>query len=222
MSHSGMLFILSGSSGVGKSTLCKRIMTSIPDVQLSVSYTTRPIRDGETHGIEYWFVDQSEFRRMIEQDAFLEWAEVYENFYGTPRQELVTRIDQGIDVILDVDVQGARNVMKNMPDAVSVFLLPPSLEVLKARLESRGTDKSDVVDRRFQKAQAEMAHYVEYDYTIRNGCLDQAIKEFESIIVAEHVRTKRLDHAWMSRHGLARQESNPVSSRTERERNVIS
>ncbi|GJL53618.1 MAG: guanylate kinase [Nitrospirales bacterium] len=211
MSHSGILLILSGSSGVGKSTLCKHIIASIPDVRLSVSYTTRPIRDGETHGVEYWFIDQEEFRRMIAQDAFLEWAEVYGNLYGTPRQELLTQIDKGIDVILDVDVQGARNVMKNMPDAVSVFLLPPSLEVLKARLETRGTDNAEVVEHRFQKAQAEIANYVEYDYTIQNGCLEQAIKEFESIIVAEHVRTKRLDRAWVLRHGLARQESNRVS-----------
>ncbi|WP_447970775.1 guanylate kinase [Nitrospira sp. M1] len=211
MSHSGILLILSGSSGVGKSTLCKHIIASIPDVQLSVSYTTRSIRGGETHGVEYWFIDQEEFRRMIAQEAFLEWAEVYGNLYGTPRQELLTQIDKGIDVILDIDVQGARNVMKNMPDAVSVFLMPPSLEVLKARLESRGTDDSDVVEHRFQKAQAEIANYVEYDYTIQNGCLEQAIKEFESIIVAEHVRTKRLDPAWVFRHGLARQESNRVS-----------
>ena len=197
MSRSGMLFILSGSSGVGKSTVCKQIIDSINSVQLSVSYTTRPIRVGEEHGREYWFADEAEFRRMIDQHAFLEWAEVYGNLYGTPRQELIQLKEQGIDIILDIDVQGARNVMKKADDAVSVFLMPPSLEVLKARLQARGTDDPDVVERRFQKAKIEMEHHVEYDYTISNDSLEQAIKEFESIILAERVRTKRLDQAWL-------------------------
>ncbi len=206
MSRSGILFILSGSSGVGKSTLCKHIIGSIPAIQLSVSYTTRPIRAGEEHGREYWFVDEQEFQRMIDQHAFLEWAEVYENLYGTPRRELLQLQEQGIDVILDIDVQGARNVMKNSHDAVSVFLMPPSLDILKARLKARGTDNPDIVERRFQKAQIEVEYHVEYDYTISNGSLEQAIKEFESIILAERVRTKRLDHEWLHRHGLVGKE----------------
>ena len=202
MSRNGILVILSGASGVGKSTLCKHIIRSIPDIQLSVSYTTRPIRSGEEHGREYWFVNEETFRRMIDQQAFLEWAEVYGNLYGTPRRELMQLQDTGIDVILDVDIQGAKNVMNNAEDVVSVFLMPPSLEVLKSRLEARGTDDAEVVERRFQKAQAEMAHHVEYKYTMRNGSLEQAIREFESIVLAERVRTKRLDHDWLYRYGL--------------------
>lgn len=202
MSRDGIFFILSGSSGVGKSTLCNHIIPSMSGIQLSVSYTTRPMRQGEVHGKDYWFVHENEFREMIAQQSFLEWAEVYGNLYGTPRQELIKLQEQGIDVILDIDVQGARNVMKNAPGAVSVFLMPPSLETLKIRLKARGTDDSDVVERRFQKAQAEMECHVEYEYTIRNESLDQATKEFESIILAERVRTKRLGQGWLHRDGL--------------------
>ena len=128
------------------------IIPSLPDIQLSVSYTTRPIRPGEVHGKEYWFVGENEFHDMIAQQSFLEWAEVYGNLYGTPRQELMKLQEQGIDVILDIDVQGARNVMKNAHEAVSVFLMPPSLDTLKARLKARGTDDMDVVERRFQES----------------------------------------------------------------------
>ena len=202
MLRNGMLFILSGASGVGKSTVCKHILNSTSDIQLSVSYTTRPIRPGEEHGREYCFIDEATFRRMTEQGAFLEWAEVYGNLYGTPRQELMELKEQGQDVILDIDIQGARNVMKNAHDAVSVFLMPPSMDILKLRLEARGTDDPDVVERRFQKAQSEMEYHVEYEYTIRNGSLEQATKEFESIILAERVRTKRLDQAWLHSQGL--------------------
>ncbi len=202
MSRSGILFILSGASGVGKSTLCKHIICSLSDIQLSVSYTTRPMRTGEEHGREYWFVDEATFRRMIDQQDFLEWAEVYGNLYGTPRQELVQLQENGVDVLLDIDIQGAKNVMRNAHDVASIFLMPPSLDVLKARLEARGTDDSDVVERRFQKAQVEMESHREYEYTIKNGRLEQATREFESIILAERVRTTRLDPTWLHSYGF--------------------
>lgn len=183
----------------------------MPSVQLSVSYTTRPIRAGETNGREYWFVNEPEFRQLITQDAFLEWAEVYGNLYGTPRQELLKAQERGIDIILDIDVQGAKNVMQKASDCVSVFLMPPSLEVLKVRLEARGTDPPEVVEQRFQKARSEMEQHVHYDYTIKNESLDQSIKEFESIILAERVRTKRLNEAWVYDHVFKRHEQQRVS-----------
>ena len=207
MSRRGILFILSGASGVGKSTLCKQIIRSLSDIQLSVSYTTRPKRSGEEHGREYWFVDETTFRRMVDQQAFLEWAEVYGNLYGTPRQELLQLQERGIDVLLDIDIQGAKNVMRNAEDVASIFLMPPSLDVLRSRLEARGTDDSDVVERRFQRVQAEMESHVEYGYTIRNGSLEQATREFEAIILAERVRTARLDRAWLHHYGLIGKES---------------
>ncbi len=200
-----MLLILSGASGVGKSTLCNHSVSTLKGVCLSVSYTTRPKRVGEEHGREYWFVDKNEFQQMIAQQAFLEYAEVYGNLYGTPRQELTQVQEQGIDVILDIDVQGARNVMDTVPDAVSVFLMPPSLEILQARLQARGTDDPKVIERRLQEAQSEMAHHVEYQYTVRNESLEQATREFESIILAERVRTNRLDRTWLEEKGLIRQ-----------------
>ena len=181
------------------------------NVELSISYTTRPIRAGETDGREYRFIDEPDFRRMISEQAFLEWAEVYGNLYGTPRQELLIKKERGVDIILDIDVQGAKNVMQHVSDCVSIFLMPPSLDVLKSRLEARGTDNPEVVEQRFQKAQSEMEQHVNYEYTIKNESLDQSIKEFESIILAERVRTKRLDDEWVHEHVLQGHERQRVS-----------
>jgi guanylate kinase len=194
-----LLFVVSGPSGVGKSTLCRHILKNIPDIRLSVSYTTRPPRSGETDGKEYRFISEDEFRAKISEHAFAEYAEVYGRLYGTPWKELEQDPGSNTDVLLDIDVQGARQVMKTLQKAVTVFILPPSLEVLRARLVDRGTDTADEQNRRFQKAQDEMRSYTEYQYTIRNATLEQAIEELQAVIVAERVRTSHVDPAHVFR-----------------------
>lgn len=194
-----LLFVVSGPSGVGKSTLCRHILNNVPDVRLSVSYTTRKPRFGETYGKEYRFISEDEFREKISQHAFAEHAEVYGGLYGTPWKELEQEPGSSTDVLLDIDVQGARQVMKTLQKAVTVFILPPSLDVLRARLVERGTDTADEQNRRFQKAQEEMRSYMEYQYTIRNETLEQAIEELQAVIVAERIRTTHLDPAHVFR-----------------------
>ncbi|MDH3503655.1 MAG: guanylate kinase [Nitrospirota bacterium] len=194
-----LLFVVSGPSGVGKSTLCRHILKTIPDVRLSVSYTTRMPRSGETDGKEYRFISEDEFHTKISEHAFAEYAEVYGRLYGTPWMELEQESDSNTDILLDIDVQGARQVMKTLQKAVTVFILPPSLEVLRARLVERATDTPDEQERRFQKAQDEMRSYTEYQYTIRNETLGQAIEEIQAVIVAERVRTTHVDPAHVFR-----------------------
>jgi guanylate kinase len=167
----------------------------MPDIRLSVSYTTRKPRSGETDGKEYRFISESEFRQKISEHAFAEYAEVYGRLYGTPWRELEQVPGSITDVLLDIDVQGARQVMKTLQKAVTVFILPPSLEVLRARLVERGTDTMEEQNCRFQKAQDEMLSYTEYQYAIRNETLDQAITELQAVIVAERVRTIHVDPA---------------------------
>ncbi len=190
-----LLFVVSGPSGVGKSTLCRYILKNMPDIRLSVSYTTRRPRSGETDGKEYRFISENEFRQKISEHAFAEYAEVYGRLYGTPWKELEQEPGSNTDILLDIDVQGARQVMKTLQKAVTVFILPPSLEVLRARLVERGTDTMDEQNRRFQKAQEEMLSYTEYQYTIRNKTLEQAIEELQAVIVTERVRTIHVDPA---------------------------
>jgi guanylate kinase len=194
-----LLFVVSGPSGVGKSTLCRSILKNIPGVRLSISYTTRKPRSGETDGKEYRFISEEEFRTKISEHAFAEYAEVYGQLYGTPWKELEQASGSTTDVILDIDVQGARQVMKTLQKAVTVFILPPTLEVLRARLVNRGTDTEDEQNRRFQKSQDEMRNYTEYQYAIRNETLDQAIEELQAVIVAERVRTIHMDPAHVFR-----------------------
>lgn len=194
-----LLFVVSGPSGVGKSTLCRHILQGIPEIRLSVSYTTRPPRSGETDGKEYRFIPEDEFRAKIEEHAFAEWAEVYGRLYGTPWKELEQEPGSRIDILLDIDVQGARQVMKTLKKAVTIFILPPSLETLRTRLAGRGTDSPEEQTRRFQKSQDEMKSYSEYQYTIRNETLDQAISELRAIIMAERVRTTHMEPAQVFR-----------------------
>lgn len=194
-----LLFVVSGPSGVGKSTLCRHILKTIPDIRLSVSYTTRMPRSGETDGKEYRFISKDEFHTKISEHAFAEYAEVYGRLYGTPWKELEQETDSNTDILLDIDVQGARQVMKTLQKSVTVFILPPSLEVLRARLVERATDTPDEQERRFQKSQDEMRSYTEYQYTIRNGTLGQAIEELQAVIVAERVRTTHVDPAHVFR-----------------------
>ena len=192
-----LLFVVSGPSGVGKSTLCRNMLTMVPDIRLSVSCTTRSPREGETDGKEYRFISKAEFQKMIDKGEFVEWAKVYDQLYGTPWSEVEEKTQSQTDLLLDIDVQGARQVLKARQNAVSVFILPPSLGVLKSRLAQRGTDSRDEQDRRFQRAKEEMQHYAEYQYTILNETLDQAIRELQAVIMAVRVKTQHVDVAHM-------------------------
>jgi guanylate kinase len=194
-----LLFVVSGPSGVGKSTLCRQILQDISDIRLSVSCTTRLPRSGETDGHEYRFIPEEEFQKKIEEHAFAEWAEVYGRLYGTPWKELEQESGVHTDILLDIDVQGARQVMKTLQKAVTIFILPPSLETLRTRLAGRGTDSSEEQSRRFQKSQDEMNCYPEYQFTIRNETLEQALQELRAIIVAERVKTIHVDPAQVFR-----------------------
>ena len=202
MSANGVLVVVSGPSGVGKSTLCKNIVTLVPSTTLSVSYTTRRPRPGEREGVEYCFVDETTFQDLVQAEAFVEWAEVYGHQYGTPKQPLVEALHKGIDVLLDIDAQGAKQIMERFAGAVYVFVAPPSLEVLRNRLCRRASDPPEEIERRLQKASDEIANFKAYHYFVRNDELLQATKELESIILAERVKTGRLDAESLVENGL--------------------
>ena len=214
MARVGMLLVVSGPSGVGKSTLCKTMVAQVPQTTLSVSCTTRNPRPAEQDGVDYCFIDESQFREMIQRDEFVEWAEVYGKLYGTPRRQLEEAMNQGIDVLLDIDAQGARQIMQRFPGAVYVFVTPPSLEVLRTRLHQRASDSPDEIQRRLQKASDEIANFRSYHYLIRNEELTQAAKELESIILAERVKTERLNTQWLKEKGLIEEKAVRENSTT--------
>ena len=180
----GTLYIVSAPSGAGKSSLISALLKQQSDLpmQVSVSHTTRAPRPGEKNGVHYHFVNKAEFEQLIEQHAFFEHAQVFDNYYGTSQTVIKETLAQGIDVFLDIDWQGARQVKKMMPEALGIYILPPSQAELKSRLTSRGQDSDDVINKRMAKAQAEMSHYNEYDYLIINDDFDDALEQFSSII----------------------------------------
>jgi len=212
MIQKGLLFVVSGPSGVGKSTLCKTMIAQVPQTILSVSCTTRNPRPGEQDGVDYCFTDEAQFREMIQRDEFVEWAEVYGNLYGTPQRQLEDAMIQGTDVLLDIDAQGAHQIMKRFSDAVYVFVAPPSLEALRTRLYRRASDSPDEIQRRLQRASDEIAHFRSYHYLIRNEELPQATKELESILLAERVKTERLNTKWLKEKGLIEEHAMKESS----------
>lgn len=189
----GTLFIISAPSGAGKSSLIQAMLKTQPlyDAQVSISHTTRQPRPGERHGEHYFFVNHDEFRQMIQQDAFLEHAEVFGHFYGTSRATIMQVLNSGVDVFLDIDWQGARQIRQKMPEARSIFVLPPSEEELLRRLRGRGQDSEAVIAQRMIKARAEMSHYAEYDYLIINDDFDLALSDLKTIIRAERLRLER-------------------------------
>lgn len=193
----GSLYVVAAPSGAGKTTLVQRLLQQERDIRLSVSYTTRPPRPGEENGREYNFIDAERFRHMIGQGEFLEWAEVHGNFYGTSKTWIVNRIVDNHDVLLEIDWQGAQQVRALFPEAIGVFILPPSLEALELRLRGRGTDSPDVIARRLAAAQAEMRHVGEFDYVIINDSLEQAVEDIRSVVRASRLRlgAQRVRHA---------------------------
>ncbi|MDD6042395.1 MAG: guanylate kinase [Eubacteriaceae bacterium] len=186
-SHKGKLFIISGPSGTGKGTICKGLLDN-PNIRVSISMTTRSPRVGEVHGKHYYFVTRDEFEKTIAEGGLLEYAEVFGNYYGTPKAAVVEKLDQGKDVILEIDVQGALDAKRIYPDSVLIFILPPSLEELRARIEGRGTETEEAINLRLSKALKEMSYIDEYDYYVVNDIIDDAIARTEAIMMAEHAR----------------------------------
>ena len=191
----GTLFVVSAPSGAGKTSLCQELITRLPDVRYSVSCTTRKPRPDEMDGRDYHFMDEAVFRGMIKDSAFLEWAEVYGNLYGTPRAPIREWIVQGVDVLLDIDTQGALQIRRHEPEAVSIYILPPSLDVLRRRLEGRKGDSSDEIARRLKKAKDEVKNYHDYMHVIINDDFKFSVRQLEAIILAERTRTAVLDLA---------------------------
>ena len=180
--NKGKLFVLSGPSGVGKGTICKKLLENI-DLEISVSATTRNPREGEIEGVSYFFVNHDRFEDMIQKGEFLEHAEVFGNYYGTPKQKVLDKLAWGKDVLLEIDVQGAMQVKENHPQ---IFVCPPSLATLKHRLAGRGTESEESLNQRIAKALTEIEMLKNYDYYIVNDELDDAVKNVKSIIYAEH------------------------------------
>jgi guanylate kinase len=189
----GSIFVVSAPSGAGKTTLCQKLCETVSDIRHSVSFTTRSPRQGEINGVHYTFVDEDEFRVMITEGEFVEWAEVHGNFYGTSRKQINSMVNAGIDIILDIDVQGARQIKENFPDCILIFVLPPSIEVLKKRLEGRMSDSKEVIERRLKKAIDEIMEYKKYNYVIVNDVFDYALKELTAIVIAERAKITRID-----------------------------
>lgn len=182
---SGKLFIISAPSGAGKTSLAQALIANSTNTRMSVSHTTRQQRAGEVHGRDYFFVDQMEFLRMVDEGIFLEYAEVYGNYYGTSRLAVEQMLEDGINVLLDIDWQGARKVRAQMPEAISITVLPPSIEELERRLRSRGSDSEDVIQSRMQQAKDEMAHCEESDFIVMNDDFNQALDDLSLILAGE-------------------------------------
>lgn len=185
----GLLILISGPSGTGKGTVCDLLRQKHPEISYSISATTRQPRPGEQDGVNYYFYTKEKFREMIDQGQLLEWAEVYGNFYGTPKQKVLDRLDAGEDILLEIDTQGALNVMKVMPEGLFIFLLPPSLEELAARLKGRGTETEESLHRRLGAAVDEIKLAAKYRYVVVNDKVEDAEETIANIIEAEHHRS---------------------------------
>jgi guanylate kinase len=190
-SEEGILFVLSGPSGAGKGTVCKALMERLPNMSLSVSATTRQPREGEQHGVNYFFKTREQFQSMIDSDELLEWAAVYGNYYGTPRAYVEEKLAEGRDVILEIDIQGAMQVKETYPGGVFLFLIPPSAMELEARILGRGSETETSFATRFGAAREELQMMSKYDYVVVNDVVQAACERIESIITAEHCSVAR-------------------------------
>lgn len=186
----GNLFILSAPSGAGKSSLIGALLKKHSDMKVSVSHTTRSPRPGEENGVHYHFVSVDEFKALIEKNDFFEWAQVFDNYYGTSKQAIESQLAAGIDVFLDIDWQGAQQIRKLVDDVETIFILPPSKEELESRLNNRGQDSAEIIAGRMAKAQSETSHYNEYDYVVVNDDFDTALSEIETIVMAKRLSLK--------------------------------
>jgi guanylate kinase len=193
----GTLFVVSAPSGAGKTSLVRELIESLSGIQVSVSHTTRARREGEVDGVNYHFTQTAEFEAMAERGEFFEYAQVFDNYYGTSRSAVQARLAACQDVILEIDWQGAQQVREQMPEAVSVFILPPSRDELERRLAGRGTDAHAVIERRMQDAVSEMSHHDEYDYIVINDDFTTALEEMRALIISRRLTaaTTRERHA---------------------------
>jgi len=187
----GLLFVVSAPSGTGKTTVVEHLVHRTPRLKQSVSFTSRAPRAGEVDGVDYNFISRQEFEAMVRQGAFLEWADIFENLYGTGRAGTERTLAAGIDVVLVIDVQGAKQVRAQMPEAVGIFVLPPSFESLEMRLRGRNKDPEDAIQRRLATARREVAAVTDYDYVVVNDELDRCVEEVDAIILAERARRRR-------------------------------
>ena len=184
--HPGKLFVLSGPSGAGKGTICKKLLEETEKLELSVSMTTRSPRPGEVEGISYFFTEKEKFEEHIRCGKLLEHAQVYGNYYGTPRAPVLEKLAAGIDVILEIDMQGALKVKESYPDGVFIFILPPSMSELRKRLTGRGTETAEAIELRLGETLKELSYIEKYDYCVVNGVLEEAVARVKAIVVAEH------------------------------------
>ncbi len=189
--------MISAPSGAGKTTICREIMKHRDNVRQSVSFTTRPPREGEVNDVDYTFVSEEEFRRMIDRKEFVEWAEVHGHLYGTSKFRLEGLLDQGHDVILDIDTHGAAQIRSIFAHGVFVFILPPSMKSLRDRLEKRQRDRTEEIEKRLQRAGDEIRDYYKYDYVIVNDSVDDAVKKLEAIMTVDSLRTGKISEDWI-------------------------
>lgn len=191
MNRNGLLVVLSGPSGSGKGTLIKRVREQYENIRFSISATTRKPREGEIDGKNYFFITTDQFKSMIENDKLVEWVEYCGNYYGTPREYVEESTSQGFDIVLEIEVEGALNIIKRYPECVSIFILPPSFEELRRRIEGRGTEKPDVIDRRLERAKKELEFVNHYDYVVINDNIEEAASEIVNILSAEKLKFSR-------------------------------
>lgn len=192
LARRGLMFILSSPSGAGKTTISRMLLEADSEIKLSVSVTTRPPRPGEVDGVHYYFVDDADFDRMVEEDDFYEWAPVFGYRYGTPKGRIRSALKEGQDFLFDIDWQGTQQLyQKDQQDVVRVFILPPSIAELERRLRSRGTDAQDVVDARMERARAEISHWDAYDYVVINENVDACFAKVREILDAERMKRQR-------------------------------